>query len=89
MHTTLRIEGANCSFCFNEAVDELQRTKGVTAVVGSIAGPCIDITHDAAIDAETLTAVVRNHVRAVEMFANEVRMVPLEPSAAPCSCSHT
>lgn len=89
MHTTLRVEGANCSFCFNDALDELKRTNGVLDVHGSIAGPCIDITHDDSVDTHQLASVIRSHVHGIEMYANEIRMIPLEPSTTHSSCNHT
>lgn len=57
MQTSLRIEGANCSACFNETLDPLTPTDGVLRVQGSFAGPCIDIDHDVAI--ETITGTFR------------------------------
>ena len=88
MLTTLRIDGANCSFCFNDALDELKRTHGVLGVKGSMAG-CIDITHDDSVDADDLASVVRSHVHGIAMYANEIRMVPLEPLVTHRFCSHT
>lgn len=89
VHTSLRIEGANCSFCFNEAIDEVARTGGVLKVHGSIAGPTIEITHDNTVDAATLTSIVRNHVHGIEMYANEIRMIPLAPAATAPACTHS
>jgi copper chaperone CopZ len=87
MQTMLRIDGANCSTCFNQAVDDLARLDGVRHVHGSVAGPCIEVDHD--VDIETITAVIRNRLHGVEMYANEVRMVPLEPVViSSCACSH-
>lgn len=87
MHTTVHIDGANCSICFNEALDGLGRLAGVTAVHGSIAGSCIEVDHDdVALDA--LTAAIRDHLHGVEMFSNEIRMVPLDPVAVSTPCLH-
>ena len=88
MLTTFRIDGANCSICFNDAVDELKRTEGVFDVKGSMAGPCIDITHDDSVDADDLASIVRSHVHGVAMYANEIRMIPLEPFVTHCACGH-
>ncbi len=57
MQTSLRIEGANCSACFNETLDALTPIDGVRSVQGSFAGPCIDIDHDVPI--ETITGTIR------------------------------
>lgn len=86
MHTSLRIDGANCPMCFNQTLDDLAGLAGVQNVQGSFAGPCIDVTHD--VPLEAITAVVRNRLHGIEMFANEVRMVPLEPIAEPNACVH-
>ena len=88
-HTSLRIEGAKCSFCFNEAIDEVARTGGVLKVHGTIAGPTIDISHDNTVDAATLACIVRGRMRGIELYANEIRMIPLAPSAAAPACEHT
>jgi copper chaperone CopZ len=87
MQTKLRIDGANCSTCFNQTLDDLANLDGVRSVHGSVAGPCIEVDHD--VDLETLTAVIANRLHGVEMFANEVRMVPLEAVViSSCACSH-
>jgi regulator of cell morphogenesis and NO signaling len=86
MQTSLRIDGANCPTCFNETLDDLARLDGVRGVHGSLAGPCIEVDHD--VELETITGAIRNRLHGVEMFANEVRMVPLEPVAMSTTCTH-
>jgi copper chaperone CopZ len=86
MQTSLRIEGANCSACFNEALDDLADLDGVRSVHGSLAGPCIEVDHDAAL--ETILGTIRNRLHGIEMFANEIRMVPLEPVPMSSPCTH-
>ncbi len=85
MQTTLRIDGANCPTCFNETLDDLAGLDGVRRVHGSLAGPCIEVDHD--VDVEAITAAIRNRLHGVAMFANEIRMVPLEPMAM-STCTH-
>lgn len=87
MRTTLHVEGANCSICFNEALDDLGRIAGVTGVHGSIARSCIEVDHDD-VALDVLTASVRDHLHGVEMFSNEIRMVPLDPVAIATPCIH-
>lgn len=87
MQTSLRIGGANCPTCFNETIEDLARLDGVRGVHGSFAGPCIEVDHDDAA-LETITGAIRNRLHGIEMFANEVRMVPLEPVAVTTTCSH-
>ncbi len=87
MRTTVRVERANCPTCFNETLDRLSRLDGVRAVHGSIAGGCIEIDHDD-IAPSVFAAIVREHLHGVEMYTNEIRMVPLDPVTEPGPCSH-
>jgi regulator of cell morphogenesis and NO signaling len=86
MQTTLRIDGANCSTCFNETLEDLARIDGVRSAHGSVAGPCIEVDHDVSLD--TITDAIRNRLHGIEMFANEIRMVPLEPVEMSMTCTH-
>jgi regulator of cell morphogenesis and NO signaling len=87
MKTTLNVDGANCRACFNETLEALGRIDGVRAVRGSIARPCIEIDHDD-VAVDVLTATVRDHLHGIEMFSNEMCMVPLDPVAEPTPCIH-
>ncbi|MEO6123797.1 MAG: iron-sulfur cluster repair di-iron protein [Ilumatobacteraceae bacterium] len=87
MHTALNIDGANCSICFNEAVDNLGRVDGVRTVQGSIGESCIDVEHDD-VPVESLASAVRDHLHGFEMYASEIRMVPIDPVAVGTGCSH-
>ena len=87
MHTSLRIDGANCATCFNSTLDDLARLEGVRSVHGSFAGPCIEIDHDVSL--EVIDRTIRNRLRGIEMFANEIRMVPLEPAPLAACPHHT
>ncbi len=86
MQTSLRIEGANCPNCFSQTLDALAELDGVRSVHGSFEGPCIEVDHD--VDLETITGTIRNRLHGIEMFANEVRMVPLEPEVLTTTCAH-
>ena len=86
MQTSVRIDGANCPTCFNETIDALSHLDGVHRVHGSFAGPCLEIVHD--IPLETINSTIRGHLHGVEMFANEIRMVPLEPVEPSQPCAH-
>lgn len=88
MHTSLRIDGANCPTCFNETIDDLDRLDGVRAVHGSLAGPCIEVDYDG-VTLDEIAGTIRNRLHGIEMFANEVRMVGLEPVAiSATTCPH-
>ncbi len=80
MQTSLRIDGANCATCFNETLDALARVDGVRAVHGSLAGPCIEVDHDD-VALEVIQGTIRGRLHGIEMFSNEIRMVPLEPTS--------
>ncbi|MGD9998261.1 MAG: iron-sulfur cluster repair di-iron protein [Ilumatobacteraceae bacterium] len=84
MQTSLRIDGANCPTCFNETLDDLAHLDGVRRVHGSVAGPCIEIDHDVPIEA--IERIIRSRLHGVEMYSNEIRMVPLEPVALTSTC---
>ena len=86
MQTSVRIDGANCPTCFNETIDALSQLDGVRRVHGSFAGPCLEIDHD--IPLETINRTIRGRLHGIEMFANEIRMVPLEPVPMTTTCAH-
>lgn len=86
MQTSVRIDGANCPTCFNETLEALAHLDGVRHVHGSFAGPCLEIDHDIPLD--TINSTIRGHLRGVEMFANEIRMVPLESAPLTTPCAH-
>jgi regulator of cell morphogenesis and NO signaling len=86
MQTSVRIDGANCPTCFNETIDALAHLDGVRRVTGSFAGPCLEIDHD--ISLQTIDTTIRGRLHGVEMFANEIRMVPLEPVSVTTTCAH-
>lgn len=87
MQTSVRIDGANCPSCFNDAIEDIARIDGVRSVHGSFAGPCIEVDHgDVTLD--VIVGAIRNRLHGIEMFANEIRMVPIEPVTTSASCSH-
>ena len=86
MKTSLQIDGANCPTCFNETLDDLAHIDGVRTVHGSLAGPCIEIDHDD-VALNVIAGAIRNRLHGVEMFSNEIRMVPLDPVTI-STCAH-
>lgn len=85
MQTSVRIEGANCPECFNATLADLAALDGVRGVHGSIAGPCIELEHE--VPFEVIDRTIRNRLHGIEMFANEIRMVALEPVPV-VACPH-
>ena len=87
IHTTLRIDGANCSACFNDVLESLRQAAGVRHVTGSISESFIEIDHADDVGLDDLADIARPHAHGIEMYANEIRMVPLEPT--PCDHHRT
>jgi copper chaperone CopZ len=88
MHTILRLEGANCSSCFNDVLDSLRQASGVQRVDGSMVGSSIEIDHSDDLGVCELVAIVRPHAHGIAMYANEIEMIPLEPTPTSTSCQH-
>lgn len=86
IQTTLRIDGANCSACFNDVLESLRQAAGVRNVKGSISESLIEIDHADDVSLDDLADIARPHAHGIEMYANEIRMVPLEPT--PCDHQH-
>ena len=86
MQTSLRIAGANCPICFNKTLDDLAHIDGVRAVHGSLGGPCIEVDHDD-VALDVITGTIRDRLHGIEMFSNEIVMMPLAPVAIP-ACTH-
>ena len=76
MRTTLRLDCANCSSCFNEVLDHLRRGSGVQHVEGSISESWIKIDHGDDVGLEQLVEIVRPYAHGIEMYSNEIRMIP-------------
>jgi hypothetical protein len=88
MHTELRMDGAICPICLNNAMDALLDLNGVHTVQASISAGCLSIDHDFA-SPDVLVDVVRSTVYAVTMSANEIVMSPIEPVVTTLCCDHS
>jgi regulator of cell morphogenesis and NO signaling len=86
VQTSVRIEGANCPTCFNETLEALAELDGVRRVHGSLAGSCIEIDHETPLN--EISTTIRGRLHGVEMFANEIRMVPLDLAPLAATCPH-
>jgi len=58
----------NCSTCFNNIVEALRQTPGVTAVDGHASGGCLEVRHD--IDEARLRDVVVRTGHSIEVGGN-------------------
>lgn len=88
MQTSLDLLKANCPYCFNETLDDLARLDGVNSVHGSIGGSCVVIDHDDAVTVDQLIERIHGHLHGVEMFSNEIQMVPIDPAVLARPCVH-
>lgn len=87
MHTTLRVDGANCSLCFNDIIDRLRTIDGITSVDSSVSEGCIAIDHDDLTRAD-LVALIGTSLHGVAMASNEIVMTPVQPSISVLHCGH-
>ena len=87
MHTSLRIDGANCPACLDETLHDLAALSGVRAVHGSLVEACIEVDHDS-VTVDALSACIRSRLHGIEMFSSEIEMVPIEPFALTSPCAH-
>jgi len=76
--TEIRVPGANCTLCFNDAIDKLRHTEGVTAVRASILSECVELQH---LDVPTTVLIdtLQTYLHGSEDSSHECQMVPIEP----------
>ncbi|MBK5223625.1 MAG: hypothetical protein JJE52_12295 [Acidimicrobiia bacterium] len=82
MHTLVRVENANCTYCLNDVRDELLSRPLVRAVTMSAVAGCIDVEHDHD-DPTALTEVLSTSLHGWQVASNaEIVMVTTtaEPS---------
>lgn len=87
MKTELRVDGADCSFCWNDVIEKLRKLDGVNNVSGSITAGCIAIEHND-IDPAALVAMVHTSLHGIAMSANEIVMSSIDPVVAILHCTH-
>jgi copper chaperone CopZ len=87
MHTDLRVEGANCSLCFNDIIERLRAVDGITSVDSSITAGCIAIDHDDLIRADVIDMIGAS-LHGVAMASNEIVMTEVNPSISVIQCTH-
>lgn len=81
----VRVPGANCPWCFNEAMDRVRRLDGIVVVRASIIGECIEIEHRNAslpLVVETLSA----YLHGTDDSSHECQMVAVEPEVVSMAC---
>ncbi len=85
--TRIDVSGANCAWCFNEAMERLRAAPAVAEVRGSIAEHLLIVDHEGADEAQLLEIVRRNlHVDA--RSASEHVQAAVEPNVTDVPCPH-
>jgi copper chaperone CopZ len=87
MHTTLRVDGANCPLCLDELTDRLRGVDGINSVTSSISAGCLAIDHDDLATTD-LVDLVAASLHGVTMAANEIVMTNVDPVVAVLHCTH-
>lgn len=85
MLTKLQIEGANCSACLNDIVDQLRTVDGVNTVDSSIGDGCIAVDHDE-LTASDLIAWIGGSLHSVGVASNEIVMDSVVPTISVLPC---
>jgi copper chaperone CopZ len=88
MLTKLQLEGANCSLCLNDIIDQLREVEGVNSVTSSIAEGCLAIDHDDELTRSDLIAWIGSSLHGVTMASNEIVMTSINPSISALPCEH-
>lgn len=81
----LRVPGANCPWCFNDAIDKIRQTAGVTEVRASIHDDCIEIQHQD-VPTALLVSTLRTYLHGSDNSSHECQMIAIEPELVPPAC---
>lgn len=84
----VRVPGANCPWCFNDAMAQLRHLTGVTEVRASIRRDCIEIQHRD-VPETLLVSTLRTYLHGTDDSSHECQMVVVEPEvvSSTCGCS--
>lgn len=85
--TEINIAGADCPWCFNDALDAVRGLEGVTKVSSSITGECIQVAHRG-IDISVMLDTLRATLHGVESSGYGSRMTRIDPMPTEPRCSH-
>lgn len=81
----IRVPGANCPWCFNEAMDRVRGLEGVADVRASILSECIEVQHhDAPIS--LVLDTLRTYLHGTDDSSHECQMVAVEPDVVTLAC---
>jgi regulator of cell morphogenesis and NO signaling len=85
--TEIKIAGANCPVCLNDALDQLRSLDGVTSVHSSMTGECIQVVHRH-VDLAVLLGTVRATVHGIDTSSYEYQMVEIDVEPVVIHCTH-
>lgn len=81
----VRVPGANCPQCFNDAITRVRDLAGVVDVHASITGECIEVQHrDASLPLVVQT--LRTYLHGTDDSSHECQMVSFEPEVITAAC---
>jgi hypothetical protein len=72
------VRGANCSWCFGEAIDDLRQLDGVLEVHGSIRDERITV-RNVEVPTSVMVDSLREHLHGTDSSSHECQMVAVEP----------
>lgn len=75
----IRVPGANCTSCFNDAMDKVRTVDGVAGVRASILGECIEIRHHD-VPTAVLVDTLRASLHGYDDSSHECLMAAVEPA---------
>lgn len=85
--TEIKVAGANCPWCLNDALDRLRSLEGVTAARSWMTSECIQVTHHG-VDMPVLLDTLRATLHGVDSASHESLMVPVDPHQVEVNCRH-
>lgn len=85
----LQVPGANCPWCFNDAMDRVRQLVGVADVRASIVGECIEVRYRD-VPVSRLVDTLRTYLHGTDDSSHERQMVGVEPHvASSCGCTRS
>lgn len=87
MRTTLQVDGANCSLCLNQIVDQLRLLDGINSINTSITAGCIAVDHDDLVESD-LVLLIGASLHGIGMASNEIVMTDISPVISVLHCNH-
>jgi copper chaperone CopZ len=86
----VRVPGANCPWCFNDAMAQLRHLTGVAEVRASIHDDCIEVRHRD-VPVPLVVNTLRTYLHGTDDSRHECQMVAVEPEvvSSTCGCSQS